>query len=202
MSGARHRRRIFIGRGINSIRPRASGGGGPPEHARSARRAVEGRGRRGGPQSFRHTPNSCAGTFCNDNDTLSPAPPPPRFARCASSSGPPPPLSRGRKEKRSRSRDAFFASEFSARTPRLLLPPNKRREAERRKAQFTGAASFGCGARLALGALAFRRSTAVLTEVSRPRLFDFRPGFLGAARGGVTRLAPVPVQRMHPAHRP
>jgi hypothetical protein len=37
----------------------------------------------------------------------------------------------------------------------------------------------GCGARLAIGALAFRRSTAVLTEVSRPRLFDFRPGFLG-----------------------
>jgi hypothetical protein len=55
----------------------------------------------------------------------------------------------------------------------------KRREAERRKAQFTGAASFGCGARLAIGALAFRRSTAALTEVSRPRLFGFRPGFLG-----------------------
>src|ERR1700682_2828371 len=37
----------------------------------------------------------------------------------------------------------------------------------------------GCGARLAIGALAFRRSTAALTEVSRPRLFDSRPGFLG-----------------------
>src|SRR5580704_8302577 len=64
----------------------------------------------------------------------------------------------------------------------------KRREAERRKAQFTGAASFGCGARLAIGALAFRRSTAALTEVSRPRLFDFRPGFLG--RGPRRRYPP------------
>ena len=45
---------------------------------------------------------------------------------------------------------------------------------------------FGCGARLALGALAFRRSTAALAEVSRPRLFDFRPGFLG--RGSVRAL--------------
>ena len=31
----------------------------------------------------------------------------------------------------------------------------------------------------ASGALAFRRSTAALAVVSRPRLFDFRPGFLG-----------------------
>jgi hypothetical protein len=31
----------------------------------------------------------------------------------------------------------------------------------------------------ASGALAFRRSTAALTEVSRPRILDFRPGFLG-----------------------
>src|SRR6202035_1131638 len=64
----------------------------------------------------------------------------------------------------------------------------KQREAERRKAQFTGAASFGCGARLAIGALAFRRSTAALAEVSRPRLFDFRPGFLG--RGPRRRYPP------------
>ena len=41
----------------------------------------------------------------------------------------------------------------------------------------------------ASGALAFRRSTAALAEVSRPRLFDFRPGFLG--RG---------CQRALPAH--
>ncbi len=34
----------------------------------------------------------------------------------------------------------------------------------------------------ASGALAFRRSTAALAVVSRPRLFDFRPGFLGRGR--------------------
>jgi len=38
----------------------------------------------------------------------------------------------------------------------------------------------------ASGALAFRRSTAALTEVSRPRLFDSRPGFLG--RGSLRAL--------------
>src|SRR5580698_2919112 len=38
----------------------------------------------------------------------------------------------------------------------------------------------------ASGALASRRSTAVLAVVSRPRLFDFRPGFLG--RGSVRAL--------------
>src|SRR6202795_4924515 len=47
---------------------------------------------------------------------------------------------------------------------------------------------FGCGARLAIGALAFRRSTASLAVVSRPRLFDFRPGFLG--RGPRRRYPP------------
>ena len=46
----------------------------------------------------------------------------------------------------------------------------------------------GCGARLAIGALASRRSTAALTEVSRPRLFDFGPGFLG--RGPRRRYPP------------
>jgi hypothetical protein len=38
----------------------------------------------------------------------------------------------------------------------------------------------------ASGALASRRSTTALAEVSRPRLFDFRPGFLG--RGSVRAL--------------
>ena len=38
----------------------------------------------------------------------------------------------------------------------------------------------------ASGALAFRRSTAALTEVSRPRILDFRPGFLG--RGSLRAL--------------
>jgi hypothetical protein len=47
---------------------------------------------------------------------------------------------------------------------------------------------FGRGARhgrsepSASGALASRRSTAALAVVSRPRLFDFRPGFLGRGR--------------------
>ena len=50
-------------------------------------------------------------------------------------------------------------------------------------------------------ALASRRSTAALTEVSRPRLFDSRPGFLGRGPGGRYPLFPVPVQRKHPAHR-
>jgi hypothetical protein len=51
---------------------------------------------------------------------------------------------------------------------------------------------FGRGARhgrsepSASGALASRRSTAALAVVSRPRLFDFRPGFLG--RGSVRAL--------------
>jgi hypothetical protein len=98
------------------------------------------------------------------------------------------PRARGEVNTRSRSRDAFFASELSARTPRMLLPPNKsegRRSAEKRN---HWSRIFGCGARLALGALAFRRSTAALAEVSRPRLFDFRPGFLG--RGSRRRYPP------------
>jgi hypothetical protein len=51
---------------------------------------------------------------------------------------------------------------------------------------------FGRGARhgrsepSASGALASRRSTAALAEVSRPRILDFRPGFLG--RGSVRAL--------------
>ena len=79
--------------------------------------------------------------------------------------------------------------------PSLCLQKNKgRRSAE--KAQLSRGASprIGCCHLLALrarprahrSALASRRSTAVLTEVSRPRLFDFRPGFLG--RGSVRAL--------------
>jgi hypothetical protein len=45
---------------------------------------------------------------------------------------------------------------------------------------------FGRRPRVQRNALAFRRSTAALTEVSRPRLFDFRPGFLG--RGSARAL--------------
>jgi hypothetical protein len=49
---------------------------------------------------------------------------------------------------------------------------------------------FGRGARhgrpSASGALASRRSTAALAVVSRPRILDFRPGFLG--RGSVRAL--------------
>jgi hypothetical protein len=41
----------------------------------------------------------------------------------------------------------------------------------------------------ASGALASRRSTAALAVVSRPRLFDFRPGFLG--RGSVRALSEI-----------
>jgi len=41
----------------------------------------------------------------------------------------------------------------------------------------------------AWGALAFRRSTAALAVVSRPRLFDFRPGFLGRGVRALPALA-------------
>jgi hypothetical protein len=47
---------------------------------------------------------------------------------------------------------------------------------------------FGRRPRVLRDALASRRSTAALTEVSRPRLFDFRPGFLGR---GSSRALPT-----------
>jgi hypothetical protein len=47
---------------------------------------------------------------------------------------------------------------------------------------------FGRRPRVLRDALASRRSTAALTEVSRPRLFDFRPGFLGR---GSSRALPA-----------
>src|SRR5580704_18050677 len=52
----------------------------------------------------------------------------------------------------------------------------------------------------AAGAHASRRSAAALARFYP----DAASGQVSwdAARGGVTRLAPVPVQRMHPAHRP
>jgi len=102
-------------------------------------------------------------TFGNDNEASSPAPPPPRFARFASSSGPPPPLSRGRKEKRSRSRDAS-ASEFFAPRQECCCLQIKAKGGGAPKSAVHWSRIFGCGARLALGALAFRRSTAVLAS--------------------------------------
>src|SRR5580704_17499191 len=47
---------------------------------------------------------------------------------------------------------------------------------------------FGRRPRVLRNALASRRSTAALSEVSRPRLFDFRPGFLGR---GSSRALPA-----------
>src|SRR5580704_1830338 len=47
---------------------------------------------------------------------------------------------------------------------------------------------FGRRPRVQRDALASRRSTAALSEVSRPRLFDFRPGFLGR---GSSRALPA-----------
>ena len=141
MSGARRRRRISTGRGIDCIRPRDSGGRGTAR-AR-AKRAEGGGGGAGAEAALSHSRTLLflvPRTFGNDNEALSPAPPPPRFARCASSSGPPPPLSRGRKEKGSRSRDAP-APEVCRPKLRIVIASKKRREAERRKAQFTGAAS-------------------------------------------------------------
>ena len=144
---------------------------------------------------------------CNANNASSPAPPPPRFARSASSSGPPPPLSRGRKVRAIAFSRRASRPSFAARTKATdVSPPNKkgRRSAGRRKSNgphHTNRCRHLPALRArraprtirlreppASGALAFRRSTAALAEVSRPRLFDFRPGFLGRRRcAGVTR---------------
>jgi hypothetical protein len=149
--------------------------------------------------------------FSDGNEAPSPAPPPPRFARCASSSGPPPPLRGGGWHERSRSRDAP-APEACRPKPRISFASKKmkgggapkRRDCPvgpRHTADVAIHLRFGRRPRVQRDALASRRSTAALTEVSRPRLFDFRPGFLGRGPGGRYPLFPVPVQRQHPAHR-
>jgi hypothetical protein len=118
MSGARRRRRISTGRGISSIRPRASGGG---------RKAIS-------------------------------------FSRC------------------------ICIRVFRTNAKSVAASKIKAKGGGAPKSAVHWSRIFGCGARLAIGALAFRRSTAVLTEVSRPRHFDFRPGFLG--RGPRRRYPP------------
>jgi hypothetical protein len=99
--------------------------------------------------------------------------------------------------KRSCSRDAP-ASEFCRPKPRsFCLQKNKgRRSAGRRNCPVGPRHANRCCHLLALrarpradrSALASRRSTAALTEVSRPRLFDSRPGFLGR---GSSRALPA-----------
>ncbi len=79
------------------------------------------------------------------------------------------------------------ASEFCRpKPPVFCLQKNK----GRRSAEKAHQSSVLCGARprAERSALAFRRSTAALTEVSRPRLFDSRPGFLGR---GSSRALPA-----------
>ena len=114
------------------------------------------------------------------------------------------------RDARSRSRDAP-APEACRPKPRILSPQRSegRRSAGRRDcpvgprhaADVAIHLRFGRKPRVLRDALASRRSTAALSEVSRPRRFDSRPGFLGRGPGGRYPLFPVPVQRKHPAHR-
>jgi hypothetical protein len=77
---------------------------------------------------------------------------------------------------------------FASQSHEALPPKNEgRRSAEKARLSREAVPRIGCCHPYALrarprvqrDALAFRRSTAALSEVSRPRLFDFRPGFLG-----------------------
>jgi hypothetical protein len=98
---------------------------------------------------------------------------------------------------RSHSRDAS-APEACRPKPRILSPQRNegRRSAGRRNcpvgprhaADVAIHLRFGRRPRVQRDALASRRSTAALSEVSRPRLFDFRPGFLGR---GSSRALPA-----------
>ena len=96
---------------------------------------------------------------------------------------------RGRaNDTRSHSRDALAPEVCRPKPPSFCLQKNKgRRSAGRRNcpvgprhaADVAIHLRFGRRPRAQRSALASRRSTAALSEVSRPRLFDFRPGFLG-----------------------
>ena len=174
MSGARRRRRISTGRGIDS--PRA------PLAAPSPRTRGEG-GVRGGAAA------GAVQAWTEPSKTpselrIAERPPHPRSLRSLDLS---PHAGRGEVS------DLVLAMRFSH--PSF---PHERQDCFclQIKAKGGGAPKsavhwsriFGCGARLAIGALAFRRSTAALTEVSRPRHFGFRPGFLG--RGSRRRYPP------------
>ena len=103
---------------------------------------------------------------------MSHAPPPPRFARFASSSGPPPPLSRGRMGYALSFSRRMCARGLPTEATKLLPPKNKgRRSAEKARLSRGASPRIGCCHPYALrawprvqrNALAFRRSTAVLT---------------------------------------
>jgi hypothetical protein len=101
---------------------------------------------------------------------MSQKPPPPPSARFASFGGPPPPLSRGRMSASvlAMHRHPSFA------TKRFAISPSKE-GAERRQAHHPWPCLRSTAARLAIGALASRRSTAALAwranaeAQSRPR---------------------------------
>ena len=154
---------------------------------------------------------------CNENEAPRPAPPPPRFARYASSSGPPPPLSRGRKVRAIRSRDAIRVGVIcpgEARIGEVALPypplalafpflHKRRREAERRQTQVTNRRILRCGARpfgaRTLDGVPPRLSPKGIIPSQR---LGFRPGFLGLGLNGRYPPSPVPVQgsTSHPGH--
>jgi hypothetical protein len=115
---------------------------------------------------------------CNDDKTPSPAPPPPRFARCASSSGPPPPAVAGADGASALVLAAHRARGLPTKATKLLPPKNKgRRSAEKARLSRGASPRSGCCHPYALrarprvqrNALAFRRSTAVLTAAPKRR---------------------------------
>jgi hypothetical protein len=114
----------------------------------------------------------------NGSEAPSPAPPPPQFARCASSSGPPPPLSRGRKARAFSFPRRTRVRVLQTKATKLLPPKNKgRRSAEKARLSRGASPRSGCchpsalraGPRVQRNALAFRRSTAVLTAAPKRR---------------------------------
>jgi hypothetical protein len=213
-----------------SFRPRASGGGGPPEGW------WRGRGQRGDAQAVTLAPSllrefSAAAMKRRVRGPLH------RAAR-----GPPPPLPRGRKEGAFSRRDVraslIVRADFVARMEQSVIrerwfgctaapdfaepvigpatsgrtrwlhpgyeerKEKKKKEAERRQTRNPRAASSDA-ARAGRSALACRRSTAALTRgnISSQRL-SFRPGFRGLGLRGCYPPSPVPVQgcTSHPGH--
>ena len=199
------------------IRPRDSGGGGPPCEAgwwrgRRTRRAARVLMISGHIRSFRLAKR----IFCNENEAWSPAPPPPRFARYASSSGPPPPLSRGRMVRaipfsQRDPRRSFIQGEVrigkvrfaNPHSPLAFVFPQKeegRRNAGKRWSPPPHLAMrhAPCRARSPVG-VPPRLSPKGIIPSQR---LGFRPGFLGRGLNGRYPPSPVPVQgsTSHPGH--
>ena len=125
----------------HSILPRDSGGGGPPENARSATRVVEGARASRRLKHFKRMTASTSSLLCYHNELRLKRP----LHHPASQGGPPTPAIAGA-ERQALSFSRKARANAEQRTPRKTSLQT-RREAERREAHQTGAASTSDAAR-------------------------------------------------------